>query len=171
MNITRGDKVILIKNHEKIKNGVGYAFEVGNITDTAIVIRNAVTKVAVAAIDIDDFHKYFISYPNTNVWTPWAEIVGCNGEIVGFYKTNRKRVLVKSTDYTGKVFVGKASCNKMDEFNLYIGIKVALFRCLKKIEQSRYNEEMAYLKKLEEEIKFIDSQIESFTKSVKPKES
>lgn len=49
--------------------------------------------------------------------------------LVAYYRTNQKRVEVKTVD--GK-FKGKSSCNKTDEFSLNKGIKLAMARCRKK---------------------------------------
>ena len=45
MKIFRNDKVILIKEYDKLKM-VGSEYEVANITDTSVVLRDAIRKIA-----------------------------------------------------------------------------------------------------------------------------
>ena len=72
-----------------------------------------------------------------------------NDSIIAFYRTNGKKVQVKI-----KWYRCEASCNTMDDFDLYFGIQLAYLRCKNKAlkaEQKIYRDE----------IKEIDSQIKS----------
>ena len=56
--VFKNDKVTLIKDMGKLKK-IGEVFEVANITDTSIVIRDVKTKIALAAIPINEFDEFF----------------------------------------------------------------------------------------------------------------
>ena len=129
MNILKNDKFMLIKAIEKL-NKVGEIYEVGNITDTAVVMRDARTKVAIGAVNIDDFEEYFKKPEEVKTWTKWEKLIDESGNVIAFYRTNFKKVQVR-------IFEGEhseATCNKRygDEFNLYFGIQLAYRRCLEK---------------------------------------
>lgn len=132
--INRFDKVYLIKETDRLKE-IGKEYEVGDFGNNSVIIRDIKTKIAQAIISIDVFDKYFIK-GRMSKWTPWIRIIGTDtNELAHFYKTNGKRVIVKTAD--GK-YRGKASCNKMDEFDLDKGIKLAAARCdLKYLEGVR----------------------------------
>ena len=129
MNYFRGDKVALIKECDSLKT-VGEIYEVANITDAFVVIRNAKTKVAVGSVDIDVFDQYFKKPEEVKHWTPWEKLMDESGNVIAFYRTNFRKVQVR-------IFEGEqseATCNKRhgDEFNLYFGIQLAYRRCLEK---------------------------------------
>lgn len=56
--IMRYDKVILTKEFGKLKK-VGETFEVGDMTESHIIIRDCKSKIALVAIGIDEFDEYF----------------------------------------------------------------------------------------------------------------
>ena len=127
MNILKGERVTLTRTMEKL-NLVGQTFEVANITETSVVIRDVKTKIAVAAISIDDFDNYFVK-DNVNHWIPWTPLVDVKGNVIAFYRTNGKKVQVKIQNKCGE-----ASCNLKtnDKFDLYFGIQLAYLRCQNK---------------------------------------
>ena len=124
MNILRNDKVILTNVMGNFQF-VGETFEVANITETAVVLRNERTKVAVGAIDIDMFDQYFRKPEEVKCWTPWQRLVDQIGNTIAFYRTNLKKVQVRTVDG----YRGEATCNKADDFNLYFGLCLAMKRC------------------------------------------
>lgn len=123
MNIIRNDKVVLIKPMEALQT-VGDTFEVANITETAVVIRNATTKIAVGAVDIKIFDEYFKKPEEVKSWTPWQRLTDGQGGVIGFYRTNLKKVQVE----TAQKVRAEATCNKCDEFNLHFGLSLAWLR-------------------------------------------
>lgn len=125
--IFRNDKVVLIKEFDKMST-VGQEYEVANITDTAVVLRDVTTKIAVGAICIDDFDKYFAKSLKAKKWTAWTKLI-VNDNSVVFYRTNGVKVQVKSVSNV----IGTACCNSGDIFNLYIGIRIAYLRMQNKI--------------------------------------
>lgn len=125
--IFRNDKVVLIKEFDKMST-VGQEYEVANITDTAVVLRDATTKIAVGAICIDDFDKYFAKSLKAKKWTAWTKLI-VNDNSVVFYRTNGVKVQVKSVNNV----VGTACCNSNDIFNLYVGVRIAYLRMQNKI--------------------------------------
>ena len=132
--ILRYDRVILVKEFDNLKT-VGNEYEIANVTDTKIVVRDVVSKVAVGAVDIDEFDQYFTKVDEVKKgWTPWNHLVDQSGDIVGFYRTNYKKVQVRTNDN----FRAEATCYKDDEFNLFFGLQLASARCnakaLKKME-------------------------------------
>ena len=125
--IFRNDKVVLIKEFDEMCT-VGQEYEVANITDTAVVLRDITTKIAVGAICIDDFDKYFAKSLKSKKWTAWTKLI-VNDNSVVFYRTNGVKVQVKSVSNV----IGTACCNSGDIFNLYIGIRIAYLRMQNKI--------------------------------------
>lgn len=63
-------------------------------------------------------------------WTQWTKLMNGRNELIGFYRTNGKKVQVRAMHDNIR---GEATCNKTDVFNLYIGINVAYLRMKKKI--------------------------------------
>lgn len=123
------DKVILVKElNEKVKK-VGDAFEIANILDDAFVLREAKSKIAVGVVSFEDFDKHFVHEENYRGWTSWMPLTGFDGQTDAMYRTNRKKVQVKFI--TDKVRA-EASCNKMDNFDLFFGVQIAYLRCLNK---------------------------------------
>lgn len=160
MSIMRGDRVVLIKEHDKMKM-VGATLEVGNVTETAVVLRNPTTKVAVAAVDIDEFYTYFVN--EIKGWTPWTELVVMTGQSIGWYRTNGKKVQVKLHNDVR----AEATCNKCDQFNLYIGVNLAVNRCHKKIVNQAIEDLQEHLAAMQEESRQVDNNIKSLMKQAK----
>lgn len=123
MDILKGDKLILTKEYDKMKM-IGATYEVANITDTSIVIRDSKTKIAVAALSINIIDEYFKKPEEVKGWTPWTRITNKYNEIIAFYRTNGKKVQVRTIDNIRS----EASCYD-DEFNLFFGIRLAYLRC------------------------------------------
>lgn len=103
-------------------------FSRGRFRDTAVVLRDATTKIAVGAICIDDFDKYFAKSLKAKKWTAWTKLI-VNDNSVVFYRTNGVKVQVKTVSNV----MGTACCNSGDIFNLYIGIRIAYLRMQNKI--------------------------------------
>lgn len=131
--IFRNDKVVLIKEFDKMST-VGQEYEVANVTNTAVVLRDTTTKIAVGAICIDDFDKYFAKSLKAKKWTAWTKLI-VNDNSVVFYRTNGVKVQVKSVSN----IIGTACCNSGDIFNLYIGIRIAYLRMQNKILNTAIN--------------------------------
>lgn len=128
MNIVRNDKVILVKEMENLKL-VGETFEIANIVDDSVVIRDAKSKIAICAVGIHELDKYFKKLEEAVEWTPWTRLVLGADDVVAFYRVKGRKVQVKLADGTHS----EANCNKCDEFNLYFGIQLAYERCLIKV--------------------------------------
>lgn len=142
MNTTlKFDRVILIKElDEKIKK-VGDVFEIASIFDNSFLLRDGKTKVAVGVISFEDFEKHFVKEDKFKGWTRWIPLTGFDGQTDAMYRTNRKKVQVKFL--TDKVRA-EASCNKLDEFNLFFGVQTAYLRCLNKaLEKKKVEYEIA----------------------------
>ena len=168
MSIMRGDRVVLVKEYDKMKM-VGATLEVGNITETAVILRKPADKVAVVAVDIDEFYTYFAN--EIKGWTPWTELIITNSQNIGWYRTNGKRVQVK----THNGVRAEATCNKDDQFSLYIGVNIAVARCNKKVINQTIGEINKHIKELNERLasmecasKQIDNDIKLLVKQVKP---
>lgn len=168
MNIFKNDKVTLVKEFENLKK-VGETYEVANITDTLIVVRERVSKMAIAAIPIDEFKNYFTKQVSTD-WTDWEGFADAAGSLIGYYRTNHKKVQVKSIKGD---FKGVASCNTKynDSFSLDKGIRLAYARCRKKAFQCLANEISDTISKatsdldgVMKEIRELDNFITSFGK-------
>ena len=156
MNIVKGDKVVMTSNMERMSL-VGKTFEVANITDNnAIVLRDCKTKVAVCAVSVDEFDKHFAKHNDyIGKWTPWNAIIGGSDEVLAYYKTNQRKVIVKLPDGVQSM----ASCNKKhgDSFNLSTGITLAFLRCRQKVERKKVKEAQSNLVDLKNQInRFIN---------------
>ena len=144
MNVTVKDRVILTKGIGSL-NTIGQVYEVARMTEDFIVVRDCVSKVAVASIDIEEFGNYFVKEKEVNNWTKWADIADPNGNMIAQYRTNNKKVEVRITnDMLGhpdkKVIRSTATCNSEDEFNLAFGVQLAYLRCEQKYLQNEINE-------------------------------
>lgn len=130
MNIVKNDKLVLINEFGKLKT-VGQTYEVANFTDTAVVLRDAVSKVAVCAVDIASIDTYFKKVEEARSWTRWIRIVNATNDVIAFYRTNQKKVQVRTLDG----FRADATCRKDEPFNLAFGIYLAYARAdMKRIE-------------------------------------
>lgn len=134
MTFFKNDKAILIKPYDKLQQ-IGKEYEIANITETSIIIRDTITKVAAAGIDIDSFKEYFKKPKDVKCWLKWTAMINPLGEIVAEYRTNLKKVEVRmQRDKEVRYFKASASCNYKynDEFDLIKGLHLAYGRCLKK---------------------------------------
>ena len=69
-------------------------------------------------------------------WTKWLPLRKMDGSLIGYYRTNQKRVQIKTPDGVR----AEATCYKDDEFSLYFGIKLAYHRCLDKFYEKKLEE-------------------------------
>ena len=133
MNIIKDDKVVMIEGLEYI-NFIGETFEVANIGDTYVVLRDPETKVAVCSVDINDFDKHFEKQEYIEGWTQWKELVDSDYNVYAWYRSRPKKgkVEVKMRYGQTDTFIRKsASCSQGDVFNLEFGIRLAMLRCQK----------------------------------------
>lgn len=128
MNVFIGEKLILTQPVDKLRN-VGEAFEIANVVDDFVVLRNAKTKIAVGVCNIIDIEKHFTKVNEFVGWTQWTRLINARGDVIAFYRTNGKKVQVRTVDG----FKGEATCNKCDTFNLWFGIRLAHARMQLKI--------------------------------------
>lgn len=144
-----GDRVRLQKSLGlDSKLVVGNVYEIGTLTDTTYIIRNATTRIAVVSVKIDEFDNYFVK-EEKKYWTEWQGI--SQGEnLVGYFRTNGKKVQVRA--YETKA---EATCNKTDDFNLKIGINLALLRCKLKYATLIKMNVLVFAKETEGEIKSL----------------
>lgn len=143
MTVLKGEKLYLIHEFGSFKQ-LGTCMEVANITDTSVVLRHDKTKVAITAIDIKDLDKYFTK--NKNKWSDWSNLIDETGELIGTYRTNHKKVQVRTLF---KKFMGESSCNVSDKFNINFGIRMAYLRARTKFvlsEIEKYNKELNDIK-------------------------
>lgn len=161
MSILKYDKVVLIKEFGKLKT-VGETYEVANITETSFVLRDTKTKVAVGVINIKDFEEYFNKAEDVKGWTPWTPIANIDGSFIAVYRTNFKKVQVRFEGYRAE-----ASCNTMDDFNLFFGIKLAITRCRIKYLNDCKQKNQEMLKEINTQIKNINSEIKESKNTIK----
>ena len=143
MTVLKGEKLYLIHEFGSFKQ-LGTCMEVANITDTSVVLRHDKTKVAITAIDIKDLDKYFTK--DKNKWSDWSNLIDETGELIGTYRTNHKKVQVRTLF---KKFRGESSCNVSDKFNINFGIRMAYLRARIKFvlsEIEKYNKELNDIK-------------------------
>lgn len=147
MYIFRNDKVMLVKEVGNL-NLVGEIYEVANITNTSVIIRDVNSKVAICSVDINDFEKYFKKPEEVRCWTKWQGMLDRTNSVMAYYRTNGKKVQVKTPDGVH----AEAACNKCDEFNLAFGVNLAYARCLDKCLKSMASEYESALNKVHSEM-------------------
>lgn len=152
MNIMRNDKVVLIKGMDGFKK-VGETFEIANITDTKIILREVTSKVAVGAIDIDAFEAHFKKAEEVSGWLSWENLVDRTGNVVAHYRTNGKKVQVRTPDG----YRAETTCHNADDFNLFFGIQLAYNRCVMKSLNDEEAELVAMIEDLESELNVVRS--------------
>lgn len=124
-----GSRIRLMKPMGKMAN-VGEIYEIGIIAEKAYIIREVKTKVAISAVDFDSFDEYFVKVDtDMKRWTKWHGLSDASGNVFAFYRTNGKRVQVRTIDNVK----GESSCNTMDEFDLRFGISLAMLRVQEKL--------------------------------------
>lgn len=143
MNIVRNDKVILVKEMDNLKL-IGETFEVANIVDDSVVLRDAKSKVAVCAVGVYDMDKYFKKSEEVVEWTPWNRLLIGNDSIVAYYRVKGRKVQVRLPDGTHS----ESNCNKCDEFNLFFGIQLAYERAMNKVYKKMEKDYESTLKKI-----------------------
>ena len=152
MNIMRNDKVVLVKGMDSFKK-VGETYEVANITETKIVLREVTSKVAVGAVDIDAFETHFKKPEEVSGWTQWEKLVDRTGNVVAHYRTNGKKVQVRTPDG----YRAETTCHNADDFNLFFGIQLAYNRCIEKCLNDEENSLMEAMADIERELNTIRS--------------
>ena len=162
MYVLKNEKVVLIKPMGNL-NSIGNVYEVANFTDKKVVLRDERTKIAVASVALDEFETYFAKKESMNVWTDWHDIVDGSERVLGFYKTNGKKVKFKLPDGTKS----EATCNKDDDFNLAFGIRLAYERCMIKFWKQWKSDFEEEIKAIEEEMKNCDSKIAESRNTIK----
>lgn len=133
MNIIKDDKVVMTNGLEHI-NLIGETFEVANITDTAVVLRDPETKIAICSVEIDDFDNHFKKPDEIEGWTCWKEILNDDYNTYAWYRSRpaKGKVEVKVRYGLTDTFIRKsAACSQGDVFNLEFGIRLAYNRCMK----------------------------------------
>ena len=132
MKIVKGDKVIMTNGLERV-NLIGETFEVANITETSVVLRDPKTKVAICSVNVDDFDKHFAKHESVKGWTRWCHLLDSDGNIFAFYRSrpSKGKVEVKIPFDKERVIRKSTTCSQGDIFNLEFGIRLALLRCEK----------------------------------------
>lgn len=143
------DRVILIKELNEKFRKVGDVFEIANILDNALLLRDSRTKVALGIISFEELEEYFTHEPNHKGWTNWTPLVGFDGQNDASYRTNGKKVQVRFL--TNKVRA-EACCCRDDDFNLTFGLRVAYLRCLNKALEKQKHEHEEKLKMIKHDI-------------------
>ena len=152
MNIMRGDKVVLVKGMDSFKK-VGETFEIANITETKIILREVTSKIAVGAVDIDAFETHFKKPEEISGWTKWEKLVDHVGNVIAHYRTNGKKVQVRTPDG----YRSEATCHKVDNFDVFFGIQLAYSRCLVKSLSDKEDSLMADMVAIERELGNVQS--------------
>lgn len=158
MVICIGSKVILSHEISKLSN-IGATYIVKDIIDGKFVIlEQEDVEGSKVAISFDIFPEYFDS--DYHGWTEWAAINDSNGSPLAWYRTNGKRVKVKTNDG----FKAEASCSKYDKFNLRKGLDIAYARCVKKWLESEIDNHYGYIGAFERDLRTINRLITEHTK-------
>lgn len=169
VTVLRGDKVVLIKPFDKMQN-VGNMYEVADFTSTNIILRDCVTKVAACAVSVVDFSNYFDKVENAiGKWTKWQTIIDANDSTVGMYRTNYKKVEVKIFYFSNNkcdsiTLKAKSTCNKVDDFNLTFGIRLAYMRAIRKFYKIQMKDCINKVTEYQTQISNISKNIEKMCK-------
>ena len=147
--VLKFDKYILVKELNEKFNEIGETFEVANVLEHGFVLRNAKTKIAIGVVNFEDFEKCFVREENYNGWSDWTKFIGFDGQNDSFYKTNRRKVMVK---FLTDNIRAESSCHKDDEFNLSLGLNLAYLRARNKALEKKKIEYEEELKKINAEI-------------------
>ena len=166
MNIIRNDKVVLVKEFEGMTN-VGATYEVANVTDSFVVLRDITNKIAAGAIDLRAFDRYFKKRENVKGWTKWQGISDPSGNLFAFYRTNFKHVEVRMmTSDSKESYRARATCCKEDNFHLSFGIRLAYARCMDKVLNKLECNYQEKLKQIQSEIAENKNQIKKMLHSL-----
>ena len=139
--LIKGDKIKLVKTMGCFDN-IGEVCEVVSISEDA-VIAFKFGGVHLGCMSYNEFEKYFEKVESTKQdWTEWEE------KKVGYYNVNNDFVYTTIEYRHNGVKVqtrcdglkGRSSCNKVDNFDLYKGLKIATARLLVKILSSEIEE-------------------------------
>lgn len=143
------DKVVLIKELNEEFSQIGETFEVANILEHGLLLRDTKTKVAIGVISYKDFERCFVNEENFHGWTKWQKFYGIDGQNDCMYRTNAKKVQVHFLTDNVR---GEACCCKGDEFNLSFGIRLAYFRARNKAFEKKKVEYKHELEKINIEL-------------------
>lgn len=157
------DKVVLVKELNEKFNRTGEIFEVANILEHGILLRNAKNRVAIGVVSFDDFERCFVTENNFKGWTKWQPIVGFDGQNDAYFRTNRRKTQVKFI--TDKVRA-EACRSKVNEFNLSFGVQMAYLRCLNKSLEKKKLEYEKLIEEINHKISENESAIRSMMNSL-----
>lgn len=165
-SLIKFDKVILVKEFGKMQQ-IGKEYEVANVLDESLVLRDAKTKVAIGVVNFNDFNTYFKKVEEFKGWTQWQSVADSTANIVFKYRTNGKKVQVKTFEDKAEV-----CCNFThgDEFNLWFGIELAYLRCQQKTDKKRRKELFEELQRLDSKIIEDKNSISRMIKSLDKEE-
>ena len=160
-----GDKIKYVKVNSFMEFPIGTVFEVTDIKGTALAVKgeykanDTVICYIEGLMSYNEYEKYFekvieeVKTEKKNPWTEWKKIKNVDyccgtcskcsfkyvcdiGDVDDMeYKTNGKKIMVRYTTPSGKVVKAHSTCNKVDTFNLEIGLKVALARLNVKVAE------------------------------------
>lgn len=136
------DRVVLIKELNEKFCKIGEVFEVANILDNSLLLRDAKTRIAIGVISFSDFESHFVHEENFHGWTQWTPLTGFDGQTDAYYRTNRRKTQVKFLTDNVR---GESFMNRNDEFNLYIGLNLAYLRARNKAlakHKAKYEEDL-----------------------------
>jgi hypothetical protein len=139
--LIKGDRIKLVK-------AMGCFDNIGEICDVVSISEDAVIGFKFGGIHLgcmsyNEFEKYFEKVENTKQdWTEWEE------KKVGYYDIDNDYVYATieyrhngvKVQTRGYGLKGRSSCNKVDNFDLYKGLKIATARLLIKILNSEVEE-------------------------------
>ena len=86
---------------------------------------------------------------NFKGWSRWALFVSYGGQNDCVWRTNRRKTQVR---FLTDNVTAESCCNKEDEFDLALGIKIAYLRCCNKVLEKNKAEHEAKLKAINEKI-------------------
>ena len=95
------------------------------------LVRRQEKRFVLALAAAAEYEIFLSQIVGDNYWTKWNTIYDLNGELIGYYRTNNKKVQFRF-NYLSSKYQGTSFCHKEDSFDLATGISIALNRSLKK---------------------------------------
>ena len=165
MNITKGERIVLTEPYGKLEK-VGTVYEVASfIRDNnkeSVVIRDTGKRMAVGCISLDIIDDYFTKESDSRKWSSWMRLVNGHGDIIGYTRSNGKRVQVKSLDGVK----GTASCNVGDRFILDFGVQLAALRCRNKVLKKEWSYHFEQMEDIVKAMNETDGKINDLLKQL-----
>lgn len=126
--ITKGSILKLVKPLPYNFLKVGDYFKVLNVTEDGVILLQS--KTSKGFISHSEFKKYFAEVEPPRTWSKWSncrdiDLISEGEKIKSEFRSNGKRVEVRTRDLVDGVIVGYSCCHENDNFDLIKGVELA----------------------------------------------